>query len=149
MLCSAASLSRKPALQFTVKCILYSLYTHRAFFFPFFVFADINKGSPIEYKTGNSACSTPTKDTLKSYDRNCIGGPVLPPRSTMMGPPSHHYSAPLNFRKGLASKCTWKCTAIIVILLSVVLTCTIIYMTSKLKQFFTFNYLNRVQPGYF
>ncbi|KFB41453.1 AGAP011034-PA-like protein [Anopheles sinensis] len=57
-----------------------------------------NKGSPIDYKTG-SACSTPTKDTLKSYDRNCMG-PVLPPRSTMCGPPSHHYSAPLNFRKG-------------------------------------------------
>uniref|UniRef100_A0A182N316 Teneurin-2 n=1 Tax=Anopheles dirus TaxID=7168 RepID=A0A182N316_9DIPT len=57
-----------------------------------------NKGSPIDYKTG-SACSTPTKDTLKSYDRNCMG-PVLPPRSTMCGPPAHHYSAPLNFRKG-------------------------------------------------
>uniref|UniRef100_A0A8W7P0R6 Uncharacterized protein n=1 Tax=Anopheles coluzzii TaxID=1518534 RepID=A0A8W7P0R6_ANOCL len=36
---------------------------------------------------------------LKSYDRNCMG-PVLPPRSTMCGPPAHHYSAPLNFRKG-------------------------------------------------
>uniref|UniRef100_A0A182HVZ3 Teneurin-2 n=1 Tax=Anopheles arabiensis TaxID=7173 RepID=A0A182HVZ3_ANOAR len=66
-----------------------------------------NKGSPIDYKTG-SACSTPTKDTLKSYDRNCMG-PVLPPRSTMCGPPAHHYSAPLNFRKGFTfTKCTWK-----------------------------------------
>lgn len=55
-------------------------------------------------------------------------GPVLPPRSTMCGPPSNHYSAPLNFRKGLASKCSWKCTAIVVIILSVVLTSTLVYV---------------------
>lgn len=101
------------------------------YFFPFFV-SDINKSSPIEYKTQNSACSTPTKDTLKSYDRTMGMGPVLPPRSTICGPPSHHhYSAPLNFRKGLASKCTWKCTAIIVIMLSAVLMSTLIYITGK------------------
>ncbi|XP_058053844.1 teneurin-m [Anopheles bellator] len=90
-----------------------------------------NKGSPIDYKTG-SACSTPTKDTLKSYDRNCMGGPVLPPRSTMCGPPSHHYSAPLNFRKGFTlTKCTWKCTAILVILLSVILVITLLLTASN------------------
>uniref|UniRef100_A0AAG5DMP4 Teneurin-2 n=1 Tax=Anopheles atroparvus TaxID=41427 RepID=A0AAG5DMP4_ANOAO len=89
-----------------------------------------NKGSPIDYKTG-SACSTPTKDTLKSYDRNCMG-PVLPPRSTMCGPPSHHYSAPLNFRKGFTfTKCTWKCTAILVILLSVILVITLLLTASN------------------
>ncbi|XP_055530573.1 teneurin-m isoform X3 [Wyeomyia smithii] len=87
-----------------------------------------NKGSPIDYKTG-SACSTPTKDTLKSYDRNCMG-PVLPPRSAMCGPPSHHYSAPLNFRKGF-TKCTWKCTAILVILLSVILVITLLLTASN------------------
>lgn len=102
----------------------------------FFFVSDINKSSPIEYKTQNSACSTPTKDTLKSYDRTMGMGPVLPPRSTICGPPSHHhYSAPLNFRKGLVSKCTWKCTAIIVIMLSVVLMSTLIYITGK--YFFT------------
>lgn len=52
-------------------------------------------------------------------------GPVLPPRSAMCGPQSHHYSAPLNFRKGLASKCTWKCTAIIVIMLCLILVTTL------------------------
>ncbi|XP_053675682.1 teneurin-m [Anopheles nili] len=89
-----------------------------------------NKGSPIDYKTG-SACSTPTKDTLKSYDRNCMG-PVLPPRSTMCGPPPHHYSAPLNFRKGFTfTKCTWKCTAILVILLSVILVITLLLTASN------------------
>lgn len=88
-----------------------------------------NKGSPIDYKTG-SACSTPTKDTLKSYDRNCMG-PVLPPRSAMCGPPSHHYSAPLNFRKGFTfTKCTWKCTAILVVLLCVILVITLL-LTGK------------------
>lgn len=62
-------------------------------------------------------------------------GPVLPPRSTICGPPSHHhYSAPLNFRKGLVSKCTWKCTAIIVIMLSVVLMSTLIYITGKFSN---------------
>lgn len=94
-------------------------------FFPNLITAINNKGSPIDYKTG-SACSTPTKDTLKSYDRNCMG-PVLPPRSTMCGPPAHHYSAPLNFRKGFTfTKCTWKCTAILVILLSVILVITLL-----------------------
>ncbi|XP_058456897.1 teneurin-m isoform X2 [Malaya genurostris] len=89
-----------------------------------------NKGSPIDYKTG-STCSTPTKDTLKSYDRNCMG-PVLPPRSAMCGPPSHHYSAPLNFRKGFTfTKCTWKCTAILVILLSVILVITLLLTASN------------------
>lgn len=99
----------------------------------FFFIPDLNKGSPIEYKT-NSACSTPTKDTLKSFDRTMGIGPVLPPRGTICGPPSHHYSAPLNFRKGLASKCTWKCTAIIVIMLSVVLMSTLIYITGKFNK---------------
>lgn len=69
---------------------------------------DINKGSPIDYKSG-SACSTPTKDTLKGgYERStqgCMGGPVLPPRS-MNGMPTHHYSAPMNFRKDLAARCS-------------------------------------------
>lgn len=87
---------------------------------------DVNKESPIDYKSG-SACSTPTKDTLKSYDRN-YSGPVLPPRSTMCAAPAHHYSAPLNFRKGLAAKCSWKCTAIAVILLSIILLSALIFV---------------------
>lgn len=98
---------------------------------------DINKGSPIDYKSG-SACSTPTKDTLK-FDRN-YSGPVLPPRSAMCGAPSHHYSAPLNFRKGIAAKCSWKCTAIAVILLSAVLLSILILITGKIhRQSFSFS----------
>lgn len=98
---------------------------------------DINKGSPIEYKSGSS-CSTPTKDTLKSYDRG-YSGPVLPPRSAMCGAPSHHYSAPLNFRKGLVARCTWKCTAIVVILLSVLLLSVLILFTGESCCFFFFS----------
>ncbi|XP_017122860.1 teneurin-m isoform X1 [Drosophila elegans] len=68
---------------------------------------NINKGSPIDFKSG-SACSTPTKDTLKGYERSTQGcmGPVLPPRSVMNGLPAHHYSAPMNFRKDLAARCS-------------------------------------------
>ncbi|KAM8707904.1 hypothetical protein ACLKA7_014948 [Drosophila subpalustris] len=66
---------------------------------------DINKGSPIDYKSA-SACSTPTKDTLKGgYERSTQGCPVLPPRS-MNGMPTHHYSAPMNFRKDLPAWCS-------------------------------------------
>lgn len=96
----------------------------------FLIFSDINKGSPIEYKSG-SACSTPTKDTHNSYDRNYSSGPVLPPRT--MCAPSHHYSAPMNFRKGLDVKCTWKCTAIVVILLSVILLSVLIFFTGMMR----------------
>ncbi|XP_043063384.1 teneurin-m isoform X2 [Drosophila ficusphila] len=68
---------------------------------------NIHKSSPIDLKSG-SACSTPTKDTLKGYERSTQGcmGPVLPPRSVMNGLPAHHYSAPMNFRKDLAARCS-------------------------------------------
>jgi teneurin len=118
-----------------------------------FAFADINKGSPIDYKSGEtgSACSTPTKETLK-YDRAYSGGHI-PARGIGLfggsatgtlvgthhhmnpGPPSHHhhhYSTPLNFRKGFTSKCSWKCTAILVIMLCVVLLSILVYMSGKL-----------------
>ncbi|XP_036327561.1 platelet binding protein GspB-like [Rhagoletis pomonella] len=37
-------------------------------------------------------------------------GPVLPPRSVMSGLPAHHYSTPMNFRKGLAARWhRWRC----------------------------------------
>lgn len=122
---------------------------------PFLVFADINKGSPIDYKSGvsgGSACSTPTKDTLKQYDR-AYSGPMMPQRGMgglfggsatgtlgpahhmSAGPPPHHhhhhYSTPLNFRKGFTSKCTWKCTAILVIMLCVVLLSILVYMSGE------------------
>jgi hypothetical protein len=53
------------------------------------------------------------------------------------GPPSqhhHHYSTPINFRKGFTSKCSWRCTAILVIMLCVVLLSILVYMSSKFIQ---------------
>uniref|UniRef100_A0A1A9WCA4 Tenascin-like protein n=1 Tax=Glossina brevipalpis TaxID=37001 RepID=A0A1A9WCA4_9MUSC len=91
---------------------------------------DINKGSPIDYKSG-SACSTPTKDTLKGYERstnNCMG-PVLPPRSVMSGIPTHHYSAPMNFRKDLAARCSAKCVAIVSVTIFVAMCVLLIFLT--------------------
>lgn len=120
--------------------------------------SDINKGSPIDYKSGvsgGSACSTPTKDTLKQYDR-AYSGPMMPSRMgglfggsatgtlgtahhmNSIPPPHHHhhhYSTPLNFRKGFTSKCTWKCTAILVIMLCVVLLSILVYMSGKINVY--------------
>uniref|UniRef100_A0A1I8MYS1 Tenascin-like protein n=1 Tax=Musca domestica TaxID=7370 RepID=A0A1I8MYS1_MUSDO len=90
----------------------------------------MNKGSPIDYKSG-STCSTPTKDTLKGYERsanNCLG-PVLPPRSVMSGIPSHHYSAPMNFRKDLAARCSAKCIAIVSVSVFVAMCVLLIFLT--------------------
>ncbi|XP_046809051.1 teneurin-m isoform X2 [Lucilia cuprina] len=90
----------------------------------------MNKGSPIDYKSG-SACSTPTKDTLKGYERsanNCLG-PVLPPRSVMSGIPPHHYSAPMNFRKDLAARCSAKCVAIVAVSVFVAMCVLLIFLT--------------------
>lgn len=119
---------------------------------PHFSPSDINKGSPIDYKSNvsqGSACSTPTKDTLKQYDRSYVGGPMMPTRGIFGGSATntlgtghltvgsqhhhhHHYSTPLNFRKGLSSKCTWKCTAILVIMLCVILFSILVYMSGEL-----------------
>ncbi|XP_037907848.1 teneurin-m isoform X3 [Hermetia illucens] len=89
---------------------------------------NINKGSPVDYKSG-SACSTPTKETLKGYDRNCIG-PVLPPRSVMGSMPSHHhYSAPMNFRKGILAHCSSRCIAIVSISIVILLIVLFLLLT--------------------
>lgn len=109
--------------------------------FSFFFLADINKGSPIDYKSG-SACSTPTKDTLKSYERsnNCMG-PVLPPRSVMGGIPSHHhhhYSAPMNFRKGFAARCSSRNVAIVSVALIVLISILLIILTGEFLTFLSF-----------
>lgn len=139
---------------FPFRCNKMSMVTNRSY-----VFSDINnKGSPIDYKSGNSggsACSTPTKDTLKQYDR-AYSGPMMPARGMgglfggsatgtlgtahhmSAGPPPHHhhhhYSTPLNFRKGFSSRCTWKCTAILVIMLCVVLMSILVYMSGEFQR---------------
>ncbi|XP_065347700.1 teneurin-m isoform X4 [Cloeon dipterum] len=97
---------------------------------------DIPKTSPMDYKS-NSSCSSPTKGDHKSTDSYRMtfgpGGavPVLPGRGNMRRPNSSHFpqsSRSFQFRKGLASKCSWKCTAIVFIILCVVLTAALTYM---------------------
>lgn len=58
--------------------------------------------------------------------------PVLPVRNNLRRPNSGHFSQPrLHFRKGLAARCSWKCTAICFIAFSIVLTATIAYMAGQ------------------
>ncbi|XP_074039433.1 teneurin transmembrane protein Ten-m isoform X2 [Leptinotarsa decemlineata] len=98
-----------------------------------------NKNATIDYKS-NSSCSSPSKD-MKNADR-CGGGgtmpygaqvPVLPVRNNLRRPNSSHFpqASRFHFRKGLASKCTWKITAIAFITLSVVLTAALSYISAS------------------
>ncbi|KAF4528732.1 hypothetical protein B566_EDAN008998 [Ephemera danica] len=101
---------------------------------------DIPKTSPMDYKS-NSSCSSPSKgDNQKMNSDRCSlpfgpGGtvPGLPVRNNLRRPNSTHFpqsSRSFQFRKGLASKCSWKCTAIVFIILSVVLTAALTYMSA-------------------
>ncbi|XP_017767897.1 PREDICTED: teneurin-m isoform X2 [Nicrophorus vespilloides] len=83
------------------------------------------KNATMDYKS-NSSCSSPSKD-MKNAERCGLPYgtpvPVLPVRNNLRRPNSSHFPQPsrFHFRKGLASKCTWKCTAIVSITLSVLL----------------------------
>lgn len=98
---------------------------------------DISKNSQLDYKS-NSSCSSPSKgENLKKSERGTLpfgaAVPVLPVRNNLRRPNSGHFSQPrLHFRKGLAARCSWKCTAICFIALTIVLTATITYMSANL-----------------
>jgi hypothetical protein len=93
------------------------------------------KNSTIDYKS-NSSCSSPSKD-MKNSDRCGIpyGAqvPVLPVRNNLRRPNSSHFpqASRFHFRKGIASKCTWKCTAIVCVILLIVLTAAFAYISGK------------------
>ncbi|KAJ8955287.1 hypothetical protein NQ314_006900 [Rhamnusium bicolor] len=105
---------------------------NRAFIF---TFPDHPKNSTIDYKS-NSSCSSPSKD-MKNSDRCGMpyGAqvPVLPVRNNLRRPNSSHFpqASRFHFRKGLTSKCTWKCTAIVFIILSMVLTAALSYISAS------------------
>ncbi|XP_072394437.1 teneurin-m isoform X1 [Diabrotica undecimpunctata] len=97
-----------------------------------------NKNPSIDYKSSNSPCSSPSKDMKNSercgslpYGAHTV--PVLPVRNNLRRPNSSHFpqASRFHFRKGLASKCTWKCTAIAFIMLSVVLTAALSYISAS------------------
>lgn len=104
----------------------------------FVVCLDHPKTPGLDYKS-NSSCSSPSKD-VKNSDRVGIPFgtqvPVLPVRNNLRRPNStNHFSqaSRFHFRKGLSSWCTWRCTAIIFIILSVVLTAALSYVSGKTK----------------
>ncbi|RZF37225.1 hypothetical protein LSTR_LSTR014116 [Laodelphax striatellus] len=95
---------------------------------------DIPKGT-LDYKS-NSSCSSPSKmDIQKNHERCSLGFgppvPVLPVRNNLRRPGStHHFPPPrFQFQKSFASRCTWKCTAIVFIILSLVLTAALTYIS--------------------
>ncbi|XP_076273630.1 teneurin transmembrane protein Ten-m isoform X3 [Rhynchophorus ferrugineus] len=95
------------------------------------------KNQVIDYKP-NSSCNSPSKD-LKNMGPGVgsgVGGggtnsltyggqmPVLPVRNNLRRPNSSHFPPPtsrFHFQKGFTSRCTWKCTSIILIIVSLVL----------------------------
>lgn len=102
----------------------------------------------MDYKS-NSSCSSPSKD-MKNPDRCGLPYgtpvPVLPVRNNLRRPNSSHFppASRFHFRKGLASKCSWKCTAIVFIMLSVVLTAALSFISGNffLHAASPFAYLN-------
>ncbi|XP_024082461.1 teneurin-m isoform X3 [Cimex lectularius] len=95
--------------------------------------SDIPKGT-LDYKS-NSSCSSPSKAEMQKNTERCSLGfgppvPVLPVRSNIRRPNSNHHFPPprFQFQKSLTSKCSWKCAAIVCIILSLVLTAALTYM---------------------
>ncbi|XP_030767229.1 teneurin-m isoform X3 [Sitophilus oryzae] len=106
------------------------------------------KNQVIDYKP-NSSCNSPSKDlkNLGPGHAGSLGGgggtnslsyggqiPGLPVRNNLRRPNSSHFppqASRFHFRKGLASRCTWRCTAIAFIVLCVVLTAALSYISAS------------------
>lgn len=95
----------------------------------------MGKNSTLDYKS-NSSCSSPSKEQKSSERNNLAFGtpvPVLPVRNNLRRPNSTHFpqASRLHFRKGIANKCTWKYTAIVFIILSIILTAALSSISGK------------------
>ncbi|XP_041973220.1 teneurin-m isoform X2 [Aricia agestis] len=106
---------------------------------------DIQKNPSMDYKS-NSSCSSPgkqEKSTLERMDRGerhpAFGQPVpvLPVRNNLRAAHFSPAASRFHFRKGLSSRCSWKCTAIVFILLFVLLLSIASYMSAT---YFTDNW---------
>ncbi|CAH0721405.1 unnamed protein product, partial [Brenthis ino] len=106
---------------------------------------DIQKNPSMDYKS-NSSCSSPgkqEKSTLDRMDRSdrhpAFGAPVpvLPVRNNLRATHFPPTSSRFHFRKGLSSRCSWKCTAIAFIVLFVLLLSIASYMSAS---YFTDNW---------
>lgn len=107
---------------------------------PLSISGDIQKNPSMDYKS-NSSCSSPGKDksTLERMDRGershpAFGAPVpvLPVRNNLRSSHFPPAASRFHFRKGLSSRCSWKCTAIVFILLFVLLLAIASYMSGEL-----------------
>lgn len=104
---------------------------------------DIQKNPSMDYKS-NSSCSSPgkpEKSTLERMERSdrphpTFGTPVpvLPVRNNLRSSNFPSAGSRFHFRKGLSSRCSWKCTAIVFIILFVVLLAIASYITGKIHQ---------------
>ncbi|XP_047545420.1 teneurin-m isoform X3 [Vanessa atalanta] len=106
---------------------------------------DIQKNPSMDYKS-NSSCSSPgkqEKSTLERMDRSdrhpAFGAPVpvLPVRNNLRATHFPPAASRFHFRKGLSSRCSWKCTAIVFIVLFVLLLSIASYMSAS---YFTDNW---------
>lgn len=102
---------------------------------------DIQKNPCMEYKC-NSTCSSPgkTSGSLERAERSerahaAFGAPVpvLPVRNNLRGSHFTTNASRFHFRKGLSSRCSWRCTAILFILLFVLLLAISSYMSGEFQ----------------
>nr|XP_037870968.1 teneurin-m isoform X9 [Bombyx mori] len=110
---------------------------------------DIQKNPSMDYKS-NSSCSSPgkqDKNTLERMDRGdrahpAFGAPVpvLPVRNNLRATHFPPTASRFHFRKGLSSRCSWKCTAIVFIILFVLLLAIASYMSAS--YFVNWSYQN-------
>lgn len=67
-----------------------------------------------------------------------VGMPVLPVRNNLRRPTSsHHFSSAsrFQFQKGFASRCSWKCTSIVLIIACLLMAVALTYITSKFSKY--------------
>eukprot|EP00102_Acyrthosiphon_pisum_P009702 XP_003248283.1 PREDICTED: teneurin-m isoform X2 [Acyrthosiphon pisum] len=94
--------------------------------------------SVLDYKN-TSSCSSPSKTDIHKSSERCslgygVGMPVLPVRNNLRRPTSsHHFSSAsrFQFQKGFASRCSWKCTSIVLIIVCLLMAVALTYITSS------------------
>ncbi|XP_050525472.1 teneurin-m isoform X5 [Daktulosphaira vitifoliae] len=94
--------------------------------------------SVLDYKN-TSSCSSPSKTDIHKSTERCslgygIGMPVLPVRNNLRRPTSsHHFSSAsrFQFQKGFASRCSWKCTSIVLIIVCLLMAVALTYITTS------------------
>ncbi|KAJ2950358.1 hypothetical protein O0L34_g8599 [Tuta absoluta] len=110
---------------------------------------DLQKNPSMDYKS-NSSCSSPgkqDKSTLERMDRSershpafGVPVPVLPVRNNLRSTHFPPNASRFHFRKDLSSRCSWKCTAIVFIILFVLLLAIASYISAS--YFVNWSYQN-------